>query len=225
VVSGAQYRSTGPVKTADRAKIAAVWWLRRRGWRVCYILAVRCSDAGQARNRWALRYSLREGSCMCRLVVIGIAALSVMLGTAATADACGYCGPAYTTAGFASDACCPTETTSCDPCVYRETYFPRIYRARFCAPRCTPVSCCPDPCGPEVSCPDPCETTGYCPPGCRPVRFRRAFFRDPCCPTISCPTIDPCDPCEGMIEEGSGETLPVPESLPEEEQEPPPPTT
>jgi len=122
---------------------------------------------------------------MCRLVVIGIAALSVMLGTAATADACGYCGPAYTTAGFASDACCPTETTSCDPC----------------------------------------ETTGYCPPGCRPVRFRRAFFRDPCCPTISCPTIDPCDPCEGMIEEGSGETLPVPESLPEEEQEPPPPTT
>ncbi|HUT11943.1 MAG TPA: hypothetical protein VMY42_15690 [Thermoguttaceae bacterium] len=156
---------------------------------------------------------------MCRIVVIGVAALSVMLGSAATADECSSCAPmTYSSVGFASDACCPTETTSYDPSVYRETRFPRIYRARFCAPRCTPVSCCPDPCGPEASRPDPSETTACCPPTYRPVRFRRAFFREACCPTI--------DPCEGeMIEEGGGETTTLPEMAPEEEEEPPPPTT
>jgi len=153
---------------------------------------------------------------MSRFVVMGIAALSVMLGTAATADAHdGCCPTAYTSVSYASDACCPTET-SCDPCVYRETFFPRIYRARFCGSRCTPVSCCPDP----------CETTACCPPTHRGVRFRRTFFRQACCPRISwCPT-DPCE--EEMIEAGSGETTTSPEMTPmeeEEEEEPPSPAT
>ncbi len=143
---------------------------------------------------------------MRRLLIVGIAAVFVVLAVTAEADAfwgrrARLCGPAACCPDPCEPACCPAPDP-CEPVCCAKPRF-RLFGRRG--------GCCPDPCEPACCAePDPCETACSPDPCCRRPFFRRFRQASFCCPDPCC---DPCGPAESCCGEGEvieEEAAPVP---------------